>query len=227
MGTQAIDIPQKCTDCRNVCVNVQDVLIYSCFSGMISFDTTVCLEKNLYTDPLDFKCPGNFYQNPFAQAEEDYYAFHGDVMYINSNNSYIAELNTFSGEIRIYMTESSVNEPFVFAKDIGNSGASFPPVIRVQADPLDGNYRKYPLRYKVVVEGKNVSWAMSSAPNYAYLDRNVAEDVRVISSGAWSFDGSEFFVVWMDGTVSKAIVHSQVQHPFAPPFHFRFIYFNL
>jgi hypothetical protein len=170
--------------------------LFKCYSGNISVDTTMCIGRNTYIDPLVFECTAGQYQDPFSQAGRQY-SFEGDVS-LNRNNTYLADVSVSTGSFKIYKTEDPLS-PLQVARNSSTLGNAWP-VIHVM--PSVAN--KYPVSYRVFVDGVQVS--LEDAPS---KDVASSVDVVTISSGVWSYDGTSFFVAWMDGTISKAVVHPQ------------------
>ncbi len=137
-------------------------------------------------------------QDPFAQGS-DQFTFNGDIL-LDAQNKYIAELHP-SGVVNIFRS-TSVFEPL----KIDRTGLS--PVLRVSPDVPD----VYPLRYNVSVNG---TWSMVQAPSGGLYSTTVFSGIRLISSGVWSPEGTNFFIVWMDGMISKASLPVQVSYLYA------------
>lgn len=176
--------------------------LYKCYTGNISFDTTICVQKASYKDPLQFACDPGTYQDPFSQDGVQRYTFDGDV-YLNRDNSYLADVATAPGVVKIYRTESPTS-PLQVALNSSTLRNAWP-VIHIYPEVPD----TYPVNYRLAMDGNLV--ATINAPAVEIGKQQVAAGtLRLISSGTWSFDNSAFFIVWMDGMISKAVVHPPV-----------------
>lgn len=130
----------------------------------------------------------------------------GDV-YTNTQGTYLADLALDAGELTVYASESR-QAPLQPARGLG-------PVIRMKIlpPPPPATMMDYPWRLNVTVQTN-----LTAAPVTTTIQHPLAGVVpritylgRMISSGTWSYDGTEFFLVWMDGLISKAVVHPQVR----------------
>ena len=132
----------------------------------------------------------------------------GDV-YTNADGTYIADLALDDGELRVYASESPTT-PLQPAR--GDAGR---PLVhmRVVPPPSSPSRPAYPWRLNITMRMNLTSEPVSTTaehplagtiPRVTYLG-------RMVSSGTWSYDGTEFFVVWMDGLISRVVVHPQVR----------------
>ena len=139
-------------------------------------------------------------QDPFAQGSEQY-SFEGDI-HLDANNSFIAEVLP-SGTLRIFESSSRFDPLKVLRDPV--TGFERPPVIHVSPETRDA----YPSRYRVSINGGN--YTLVNAPADEIPFSSIYYNIRLISSGVWSPEGTSFFVVWMDGMISKAVVHPPVR----------------
>jgi hypothetical protein len=139
-------------------------------------------------------------QDPFAQGSEQF-IFNGEI-YLDAQNKYIAELHP-SGIVRIFRSVSEFKPLKIQSL-----------VMQVSPDVPD----IYPLLYNVSVNG---AWRMVQAPSGGLYSTAVYSGIRLISSGAWSPEGTDFFIVWMDGMISRASLPLQASFPQlkSKPFH--------
>jgi hypothetical protein len=184
--------------------------LFKCFSGQISYDTTVCVDKQLYKNPFDFECPAGQYLDSFDSASSTAQSspYEGDV-HLNADNTLVAEV----------VAGSSVR--------ISVAASSFTPLIRASAvlelarelNASDSYSLKYAARIFYAAQGASPRimqfvHPVSNDPRFLNYMRDTSQTfsttVPVIASAAWSFDGRSFFVTWMDGTISKAIITPEV-----------------
>lgn len=195
--------------------------LFDCYSGEISYDTTVCVSRQLYKDPLSFRCDAGYYldaRNPNRDYSDT--TFDGTVYLNPADNSYLADVvDALGGTISIFRTESSYSPLVPVSEGVNDEGSSVrkgvkeaAPAIRIWPDkalPYTYNVQMYVMPYPqqnassplVVRNSTFVHAAMASAPG-SY--RHGVD--KAILSATWSFDGAAFFVVWMDGTISKIVV---------------------
>lgn len=184
--------------------------LFKCLSGETSYDTTVCIPSDRYKNPLNFQCPEGKYLKTFDPAAADASAdgsaskeFEGNV-WLNPNNTFVAEVVPVIGVLRIFASRS-VYEPL----QVGTA-----PVIAVEQYLMDDGTRNYTFRCTVSLGDSVRSFTflhpMSGASSG--IRRDVADISGqyayggLASTGTWSVDGTAFFMVWMDGTISKAVV---------------------
>jgi hypothetical protein len=202
-GTSGSQSCALCTQAQS-CAKTSDtyLTLFGCRTGNISFDTTICIMKSAYMNPLEDICEAGTYQDPFTRgrASSSEYMFSGDV-FLNRDNTYLAEVSA-SGTVRIFRTQAQTS-PFQVAMDPVTQGSPAPPVLL--AEPVQAGI--YPTSYRIAVDGKA---AITVAAPVVEIPLTQLPGMRLISSGVWSVDGKAFFTVWMDGTISKAVVEPQV-----------------
>jgi len=198
------------------------VMLYKCMSGEISYDTTMCMRFQAYKDPSRFACKAGEYQRTFVELQSSSSSsmfFQGDVK-LNRENSFVSDLQ-LGGTLRIFKTLgasfpfSAVSEGSASAASSQSNSSNAPAAVAafdMSLKTFDPYLRVYSFLVKIAVPSGNALTVsqtefihpMSSSDN---LDiSGVRGTARLIASGVWSFDGSAFFVVWMDGTISKVVV---------------------
>ena len=160
-------------------------------------------------DPLNFECWAGEYLRAFSLVDLSSSSssptpplnFNGSV-YLNSDNSLVADVQPHEGIISIFRTESQYNPLRV---------VSGPPVMRVAFQAFDASSGEYV--YSVEMSGLPSSTfvhPMSGANTRPIL----LPGERVIASCTWDYAGAALFIVWMDGTISMAVAAPAVRISF-------------
>jgi hypothetical protein len=168
-----------------------------------------------YKDPGKFACKAGEYQRTFVESQLSSSLstlFQGDVK-LNRDNSFASDLH-LGGSLRIFKTMGA-SFPFAAvsegvaaaAPSVGNNSPASPapvPAIEMSLKTFDTYLHVYSFLVKIAIPSGSALTVsqtefvhpMSSNSN---LDiSGVRGTARLIASGAWSFDGSAFFIVWMD-----------------------------
>jgi hypothetical protein len=179
-------------------------VLYPCRTGTMSYDTSICVDNNLYRHPYGASCPVGFYEDPYAEGGDQAFEFEGSEVHVNLNNTLIAAVDPGAGVVRIYASESTL-QPLQRAIDAssGSRRVPLPPIVHLFPE----TERTYPSIFKATIDGQTPAqdvglWSVSPPPP---SNVSLAES-RALSSCTWSVDGNSLFLVWMDGTVSKIAV---------------------
>lgn len=195
-GDSASAGTQQCLTCRtDAACGSSHFALWKCMaSGRASYDTTVCVERSQYIDPIGFQCAAGTYLRDFspteAPSEPGLPTFApAALVYMSPDNSRVAEiLPDAPGVLKIHATQSAYT-PMVFGD------ANVPLVLHVAPE----NASAYSVRVGGVEAGRFLVNHSGTVRRPIVPGRD-----RMMSSGAWSVDSSTFFLVWMDGTVSRA-----------------------
>lgn len=130
--------------------------------------------------------------------------------YLNADNSLVADVLP-AGAVSIFRTDSQFNPLAAVSEGPGRqqgaASSGMQPLMRVELQSADaGRYV-----YRVAVAAANATNTTTFVhPMGASLPRPLLPGERVVASCAWDYAGGALFVVWMDGTISKAVVRPPV-----------------
>jgi hypothetical protein len=124
-------------------------VLFACYSGNISVDTSMCVKKAQYNDALSFSCKIGEYQDAFSQSALQY-TFDGEV-YLNRPNTYLADVSVAESSVKIYKTQD-VATPLCVAVN-STTGGSAAPVIHI----LPSSANVYPVTFRVLMDGRQVA----------------------------------------------------------------------
>ena len=152
------------------------------------------------------------------ECNEIGYTFAQGSVFPNFNGTYLVDLSPDAGELRVYASES-VKTPLQPARNtLADGGDSALPVVHLKLLPLqDSAMMTYPWRVNVTIR---TNWTFGQVSNIIQYHPLASTTPRIfypgkmISSGSWSLDGSEFFIMWMDGLISRIVVHPEVSASF-------------
>jgi hypothetical protein len=184
--------------------------LFKCYSGEISVDTSVCADARMYKNLASFECQQGQYLDTSTYSDSVSSTF-WEMVFMSPNSSFVAEISPLDGNIMVHETSSSF-KPFVKSNKL----------LEVSRDKGPGSscasYSCTTFRYQA-----SSGWVGST---YTFthpmaLDHRVEEffgpgkgTANRVASGTWSVDGTSFFVVWMDGTISKAVVSPEAERSF-------------
>ena len=215
---------QRCSTCKvgKQCspdsTSTDYVTLNRCYSGEISYDTTVCVEAAQYKDPMKFECSAGSYLKTFLPQDPSPSTTFVGKAYLNVNNSMVADVQFRSfGVVRIFRTES-VYHPLVAVSEgsttpviVGAATSGAVPLMHMRLALFNASTREYVYRVTFApVPGVRPAAVTSTFvhPLSARVLglRQLASDDQLIASCTWDYAGRAFFVVWMDGTISRADV---------------------
>lgn len=199
---------QDCATCRSpaTCpseISTDNVVLNLCASGHTSYDSTTCIPRSIYRSPLDFECSAGYYLRSFSPSDADPDTTHAGLVYNSPDDAMLARvLNT---ELLLLQTESA-SAPMTASK-------TRPPSIRVWLSSVDKAALKYTFTVAVLDQNQFSFVHPMGSVLLRPLDLGdlVPQEDKVISTGVWSHDSRTFFLVWMDGTVSRAVVSPEVR----------------
>lgn len=200
--------------------------LFKCLSGEVAYDSTVCVPQNLYVNSLDLRCPeGKYLQwtqlsssssSPSSSSSEKASVYQGDSILLSPSQRFVADVASEAGIVKIYATASSTDPMTPVSEEewgpgLGPGGVR--PAVWMRPSAINASARTY--SFRVSAAGFVSRQDQTSPPVFGYRNQTfvhpVSEgrDVYVgagipwIASGAWSVDGGAFFVLWMDGTLSR------------------------
>jgi hypothetical protein len=202
---------QHCLQCRTSrqcsTTSLQGVgnyhTLFNCYSGEISYDTTVCVDANVYRNPANFECRQGEYLDttPSASSSSTY----REQVYLSPTNAFVAEISPLDGNIMVHATVSAY-------KPMVKSAKVLEVARKTGADASCATYT-----VEVVLNSTAAGTRSSTFQHPMQLDPSICNFYGPLlgsapraASGAWSVDGLSFFVVWMDGTISKAVIFPEV-----------------
>ena len=201
------------------------VTLFKCLSGEISYDHTICVLRGKYRDPSQFMCEAGTYQQqplsasggastPSTRSMVSPFSSGGTV-YPNLVKPLVADLQP--GNVLKVFKLRSMDEPFVVVSEgVGSVGpAQAVPIIELALDTFDPYNQKYKFKVTTAFANPEVPTTGRTIVQSAF-DHPITGDAsvvylrmqseRLVASCVWSFDGNSLFIVWMDGTISKAVV---------------------
>jgi hypothetical protein len=94
---------EGCNSCPFQCINDKGTLVYPCFGGRGSVDTTRCIVEG-YQSVQSLTCPDSYYVSPTSQLSAIVRPL--DQVAVNSIYNLFALMDPFAGTVRMWESES-------------------------------------------------------------------------------------------------------------------------